>query len=128
MIKWNRTGQLGISWSGDLELIDATGRTISRLDLNTIPTKCGFSDSQIYCAAPSNQNSVSSSSYPDDYLKRALKSNDDLFVIPLVGLSAGEFPVIRLASLESDAERIEIAGDQLLFLNRFDKNLYLLEL
>lgn len=128
LVKWNKTGQLGLKWSNGLVVIDGAGRTLSRVNLKTLPSKCGFSDSQIYCAVPADQNSVSSSLYPDDYLKRGVKFRDDLFVMPLLSVGEPEILAIRLGALEADADRLEVAGNQLLFLNRFDKNLYLLEL
>ncbi|MBI2024522.1 MAG: hypothetical protein HYT03_00305 [Candidatus Harrisonbacteria bacterium] len=131
LIKWSTGRNMGIKWSNDLSIVDTNGRIIASTNLKTIPSKCVFFGPGIYCAASSDQSTVSSREFPDDYLKKGLVTRDDLYLLliddvsPLaaikdITLSYGQNPI--------DADRLELLGGQLLFINRYDKNIYSLEL
>lgn len=131
MIKWSASGKLGLKFSsqtigggGHLNLINEQGAMQAGLDFITLPDKCFISEPKIYCAIPDGipANSV----LPDDYLKRAIYFKDSLYQIDtsqnsMVGILSITDPAL-------DAVNLTLAGGKLLFINRYDNNLYSLEL
>ncbi len=134
MVRWSPTGNTGIKWAGALAVIDKNNTALSAIGLQTIPTKCAYGSLRIYCAAPTEQVNISNTIFPDEYMKKSVRFRDDIHLISLLNLGKQpELLNIKILDGEStimpiEAEHLEIVDDKLIFLNRYDKNLYTLEL
>lgn len=131
MIKWFGNGQNGLKFSRKqgtnvLEIIDRNNLVQTILPIVSIPEKCAVGEAGIYCGASESFHAVS---LPDDYLKGREFSPDILYQIPagVEELAISLFDsTIELTPL--DIFHPEIKKDRLIFINRLDKNLYLLDL
>lgn len=138
VLKWSSTGQEAIKFSStnrqnSLALINNAGINLGNLgNLLTLPSKCAFNLNriEIYCAAP---DSFRNSILPDDYWKRKIYTTDNIYVIPLS--SEGHRPLGGALSLFNstteltiDADQLEVNGDKLYFINRYDNKLYSLDI
>ncbi len=63
---------------------------------------------------------------PDDYLKRAVYSNDFIYELDLEKNAL--LPVFEENKQPIDAINFELLGNKLFFINRYDNRLYQLEL
>ena len=107
-----------------LQLIDKDGSQKANFEFSTLPDKCLITLSALYCAIP--QNLTSKINLPDDFLKKAAYFKDAIYRIDINQNSSeiiysGDEPII-------DAVRFSLIGNRLLFINRYDKKLYSLEL
>ncbi|TSC89791.1 MAG: hypothetical protein G01um10143_281 [Parcubacteria group bacterium Gr01-1014_3] len=138
ILKWSSSGQEAIKFSSlnrqnSLALVNAAGISLGNLaNLITLPSKCTFNLDriEIYCAAP---NSFGSSALPDDYWKRKIYTADNIYIIPLSSEGhrplGGALPLfVSSDDLIIDADQLEVHGDKLYFINRYDNKLYSLAL
>ena len=77
----------------------------------------------LFCGVPRGQE-FSRALLPDDYLKRALYTSDDIFRIDF---RTGEIRSISLGQ-KFDVENPRVFGDRLYFINRLDRKVYSLPL
>ncbi|PIR86860.1 MAG: hypothetical protein COU11_03330 [Candidatus Harrisonbacteria bacterium CG10_big_fil_rev_8_21_14_0_10_49_15] len=92
----------------------------------TLPSKCTAAENILYCAVPQDSLPVN---FFDEYHMRGLYTADSLLAVDFtteerVTLWLDDFA----APIGIDAYRLEIAGDHLYFMNRYDGRLYSLEL
>lgn len=110
-----------------LSLIDSNGNRLKEFKFVTLPDKCVMTTaSQMYCAIPRDQEALTHMTLPDDYLKRSEYVKDGIYQIDIEkdsirGIFEDENPDI-------DATNLTIMGDKLLFINRYDRKLYSLNL
>lgn len=107
-----------------LQLIDKDGNVKADFEFSTLPDKCLITLSTLYCAIP--QNLTAKINLPDDFLKKAAYFKDAIYRIDINQntseiIYSGDEPVI-------DATSFSLIGNRLLFINRYDKKLYSLEL
>lgn len=133
MTNWSANGDLGLKFSVDqqrisyLKLINNDGTDRASFDFSTLPDKCAFdSPTKIYCAVPQIDNSIQKPVFPDDYLKRAVYFDDFIYKMDI---GQNTFETIY-ADPETilDAFHLSISDNNLFFVNRYDNNLYRLEL
>ena len=131
MIKWSISGKTGLEFSvqsaggkSNLSLIDDQGLTKGNLNFITFPDKCSIVEPKIYCAIPDGLpvNGV----LPDDYLKRAIYFKDSIYQIDTSQNSM--VGILNITDPALDAINLTLAGGKLFFINRYDNNLYSLEL
>lgn len=99
------------------------------LNFVSFPSKCSFAgENTIYCAVPANQDSTAS--YPDSYLQRAAHSSDSIRRLEIFASSVAETTVLRSneQALPLDIIELELVGEYLYFINRYDNQLYQLSL
>ena len=128
-INWSKEGDLGLKLKSDkrapkISLIDNLGNTLREFSFITLPEKCAIEKGKLYCGIPKflREGLV----LPDDYYKKAVYFQDDLYSIDLASgavslLFNGDETLI-------DACHLSIQGGQLLFINRYDNKLYSLQL
>lgn len=140
VIKWVDNGKMGLKLSNGLFfVIDSKNKLLSLVDLLTLPSKCDVSSERLemYCAAPSLESLSTNiiKNLPDEYLKKDLKFKDTIYLIPIDLLGQSKLLTLKFSLLNAlpnnkpiDADHLEIFNNQLLFINRYDKKLYSLEL
>lgn len=127
-VNWSKDGALGLRFivnqKGEikLNLIDNEGAIKADLDFSTLADKCLISLSKIYCAVPKNYNSVKEPILPDEYLKRAVYSNDAVYEVDLAENSSKKILDENRAAI--DAVSFSLSGNRLFFINRYDNKLY----
>lgn len=130
---WSSNGSLAAkSNTAGLFIINKQNQILATLAFPTIASKCTFNAENLYCAVPQN-TAGSALALPDDYLKREIYFDDQIYEIPLtLGIDnrINDFAVpIVIPSLQSfDAEKLKVVGDKLYFINRYDQKLYQLAL
>ncbi len=131
MIKWSISGKTGLEFyvqsaggKNNLNLIDDQGLARGNLNFITFPNKCSIAEPKIYCAIPEGLpiNSV----LPDDYLKRAIYFKDSIYQIDTSQNSMAG--ILNITDPALDVIDLTLADGKLLFINRYDNNLYSLEL
>jgi hypothetical protein len=133
MVNWNAGGSVGLkSEKSALSLINGANQRLASLRFNTLASKCAWTTENLYCAVPRNL-AGRTLTLPDDYLKRKIYSDDELRSFPIsLGIDdrLNDFSTPLLLPLLTplDIEKMEIQGDQLYFINRYDRNLYRLSL
>lgn len=133
MVNWANDGRLGIKFavSGSgrdsrSTLIDAKGVDKASFDFLALPDKCFFPKPKIYCAIPRFHNAIRDPLLPDDYLKRAVYYKDFIYQIDV---DANSFePLYDSVEPAIDARRLNLNGNELFFINRYDNKIYGLEL
>lgn len=132
MAGWSTDGKYGMLYgvsddrTASANLIKPNGSVTANLDFVTFPSKCYLAPAMMYCALPQSYNAVGNPMMPDDYLKRAAYSTDFIYSIDinqntLTALFADATPQI-------DATHLELRGNQLFFVNRYDDRVYRLAL
>lgn len=129
MANWSTDGKYGMLFSVNddrstaLNLIQPNGGITANLDFATLPSKCFLAPTQMYCALPQSYNTTGGAVVlPDDYLKRAVYSIDFIYSIDL---NQNNFTALFAdRSPQVDATHLQLAGNQLLFINRYDNKLY----
>lgn len=134
-IKWWPERNLGLKWSnGKLSLMNKAGQQISSTNLKTLPGKCSFGEPFIYCAAVSEQRSVSGVNLTGNILQKSDTKNESIYSIVSLNLENGAaFPTSKIfdggaSDIPFRAARIEKQTDHLLILNEIDHKLYSLPL
>lgn len=128
-VKWANDGRLGIKFavSGSgrdsrSTLIDAKGVDKANFDFLALPDKCFFPKPKIYCAIPRFHNAIRDPLLPDDYLKRAVYYKDFIYQIDV---DANFFePLYDSVEPAIDARRLNLNGNELFFINRYDNKIY----
>ena len=132
MIGWSPDGERGLMFksvngrSYEMNLINKDGSALAKIESIVLPEKCLILQSKMYCAVSQGHNFFNDPKLPDDYLKRAVYFKDAFYLFDMIGnsselLFASNQPVI-------DAFNLSLAGNRLLFINRYDDKLYALEL
>jgi len=124
-IRWRAGGGLGAQFSlrGQTPLftaVDGSTQTLGALPFITLPEKCVFSDTLLYCGVPAllPQGTV----LPDDYHQKAFPVRD---AILKASLDQGTVATLLDNSATAlDATHLAVSGDDLLFVNEYDKKLY----
>lgn len=131
IIRWSSGGEIGLKFSvqsagrkGSLNLINSQGLSEGDLNFITLPDKCFISEPAMYCAIP--EDITSGGILPDDYLKRAIHFEDSFYQIDIIQNSITE--ILASTDLSLDAVNLALNDGRLLFINRYDNNLYSLEL
>ena len=109
-----------------MSLIDKNGQE-KTLNFSTFPDKCSLADSsQLYCAIAISQSvPIQALILPDDYLKKAVYSNDIVFKIDTASpTSTPEEILFSPDEAPIDASKLTKVGNSLLFVNRYDNKLY----
>lgn len=133
MIGWANDGRLGIKFAvsdsgrdSHSTLIDAKGVDKANFDFLALPDKCFFPKPKIYCAVPRFHNAIRDPLLPDDYLKRAVYYKDFIYQIDV---DANSFePLYDSVEPAIDARRLNLNGNELFFINRYDNKIYSLDL
>lgn len=109
------------------------------LSFVTLPSKCAFGtplvasgtmnpSSPIYCAVPSDQNTLSSARLPDEYDQKIYFSDDDFYSINTgTGLLNRIFSA-SAANQTIDATDLKVFNNILFFINRYDQKVYAIAL
>ena len=132
MVNFAKDNSIGLKFSvnerreGTLRLIGNSGAIMANLNFLTLSDKCSVNLSKIYCAVPQSYNMIKEPVLPDDYLKRAVYSNDFIYELDLEKNEL--LPVFEENKQPIDAMNLELIGDKLFFINRYDNRLYRLEL
>ncbi len=133
-INWAKNVQEGLklaqlgSDNYELSLVNFSGEKQADFKFKTFPDKCFIATaSQLYCAISKNQEVFSLTDIFDRYLKREIYFKDGIYKVDLaenkfIPLYEGENPAIDAANLTFDGR------NKLYFINRYDKQLYELEI
>lgn len=133
IVDWAKFGSVGLMFSTTpdrqhrLALIDSEGRVVRNFSFVTLPEKCDItSPTQMYCAISRDQDAFANMTLPDDYLKRAVYFKDGIYQIDIEkntirAIFEDEEPII-------DATNLTVLDDRILFINRYDRKLYSLNL
>lgn len=123
-----------------LSLINQETKTIKKLSLLTVPSKCSFENVEktdvqqttsstkpvfvewLLCATPQDQTTLQKQILPDSYYKKSLSIVDDILAIDPI---SGEISsVITNADIPFDATNIHTKKGSVFFINRYDQKLY----
>ena len=124
-LRWREDGGLGAKFSlrGQTPTfvgIDGSGKTLGSLPFITLPEKCAFSDTLLYCGVPTLL--PQGTQLPDDYHQKAFPVRD---AILKASLDQGTFVTLANAGAGAlDATHLAVSGNDLLFVNEYDKKLY----
>ncbi len=127
-INWSKDGALGLKFAvnqkgeSSINLIDGEGAVKADFKFSTLAEKCLISPAKIYCAVPKNYNSVKEPVLPDEYLKRAVYSDDAVYEIDLIENSSKK--ILDENRLAIDAINFSLNGGRLFFINRYDNKVY----
>lgn len=129
-IVWSPDGALGLKSQtftrGGIQLtqINDAGAVLGGLPLTTTASKCSFAKDGIYCGVPTPPST--DISFFENSLKEKAYSTDS---IVSYNLRTGDLKTI-LGSITTqvDATHFTVRNTQLLFLNRYDKKVYAVEL
>ncbi|MDP3999447.1 MAG: hypothetical protein Q8P76_02540 [bacterium] len=128
-LNWSLLGNYGlklvnVSRVPRVSLINQAGGILKDLSFVTLPEKCAFSESKIYCGVP--RFIRDGIQLPDDYYKKAVYFQDDIYSIDLI---SGESALLLNGDeILIDAYRLSLGNGKLYFLNRYDNKLYNLSL
>ncbi len=140
LVRWFGDSKTGIKFTNSLskenllQIVNLDNQPLGSVGLITLPSKCAFNalGTALYCAATKTE--ISGVSLPDDYLKRAVYFQDDIYQLSLIDLGGQLIGLpTKILDTESvkiviDADQLEVNSKQLLFINRYDKKLYSLAL
>lgn len=127
-VEWDKGSGYGVRFDRDrsqnrFSLVGDDGTTFATPPFVTMPDKCAISNAALYCAVP--QTPLTGKELPDDYLKRAFYTNDAFF---RVDIESGEIMMLFAGAAVIDAINLQVDGNKLYFINRYDRKLYSLEL
>jgi hypothetical protein len=78
------------------------------------------------CAIPRDTRAMSQASLPDDYQRRALVTQDDIYQIIL---GTGSFtPILNDPNRKIDASQLKVFNNKVYFIDQIDHRLYSLNL
>lgn len=126
MTLWNASGDAGLRLllsNGaplSLALVTSSGVPQQTLPFLTIPSKCGFLNSTLYCGVPFEF--PPRSILPDDYLKEKFFTQDGL--IRYDAITGAATTLFSAGDALADIVWPVVKGKQLLFINRYDEKLY----
>ena len=127
MIKWLKD-DLGLKFQNQKSsLINWAGQTINDFPFMVLPDKCILQSEFLYCFlfTPANPKT----NWPDDYLQKSVYTNDGFYKFDLNNLTAPELvfdPTTEGKII--DAANLKTLGNKILFINRYDNQLYGLEI
>ncbi|MDP3052723.1 MAG: hypothetical protein Q8N22_02055 [bacterium] len=125
MIKWLKEDS-GLKFQNQKSsLINWTGQTINNFSIMVLPDKCVLKSDSLYCFLFTSANPKIN--WPDDYLQKSIYTIDALYKFNLNNLVAPELIFAPTEGKIIDASDLKILGDQILFINRYDNQLYSLE-
>ena len=128
LIKW-LANNLGLKLQNQQRsLINSAGQTTGNISYLALPDKCAIKDNSLYCFLFNSNNSKTI--WPDDYLKKAVYTQDNLYKFDLSNPTNKPtlvFDVIG-AGKTIDASEVKISGNQIFFVNRYDNLLYSLDI
>ena len=124
-LRWREDGGLGAKFSlrgqtPTLVGIDGSGKTLGALPFITLPEKCAFSGTLLYCGVPAAL--PQGTQLPDDYHQKSFLVRD-----AILKASLDQGTVVTLADAGDgvlDATHLAVSGNDLLFVNEYDKKLY----
>ncbi len=111
----------------DLFVHSATTGGERDLQLATIPEKCAFaSNTLVYCAVPNSWPSFPQ--LPEDYTDGSIQTTDSFWAIDLT--NGQKFEILKSSALSDkfDAEHLIVAGNYLIFTNKYNHLLYALKI
>ncbi len=126
---WSLNGNFGLKLISfqrvpKISLVDGLGNVQSDFSFITLPEKCVFDKDKVYCAVP--RFIKDGLVLPDDYYKKSVYFQDDLYAIDL---STGAAALVLSGNeMLFDARHLAINNGKLYFLNRYDDKLYSLAL
>ncbi len=128
MLRWFKKSGLGLRLSAptvnttNLSLVHVAGAELLGLPFKTLPDKCAFANADLlYCAVPNNL--PARANLPDDYFQKKIFTTDSIISYNLETLEERV-----LFSGEVDATELNILGNQLFFINRYDEKIYSLKI
>jgi hypothetical protein len=128
LLRWLKD-DLGLKFqNSESSLINWAGQVINELPFLALPDKCVFKSDALYCFLFSSGNLSRKTNWPDDYLQGVIYTKDDFYKIDLNNLAEPQLIFNQWGGKAIDATNLKIFGNQILFLNRYDNNLYGLEL
>lgn len=130
MLGWGLDGATALEFSAPqfsavrLDLVSATGTVIGPAPFPpTLPSKCLLTSQAIFCGVPKNLSGASV--LPDDYLKRAFYSRDNIYIAyPPFATSTAKIIDSKDYLLDLDHPRLNKTKDKLFLINRYDQKLY----
>lgn len=132
MVNWAKDASIGLKMGsnqkgeGNLNLMGNDGTIKANLEFFTLPEKCFVSMIKIYCGLSQNQTVIKNPLLPDDYLKRAVYYSDYLYEIDV---PTNAFSLIfNDLNFNIDFSRLSLFNNNLIFINRYDKKVYKLNL
>ena len=114
--RWNAATGLKLG-NNALSLVAPSGTIIKTFSFRTLPSKCAWNSTKMFCAIPRD---LDSRVLPDDYLKRKNTSSDDLYEVSASALGR------RIMETSYDMDDLVLRGNTLYFINRYDGKLYAL--
>lgn len=129
-IIWSKTDDLGLKLTNNaqapkLSLIDKLGNALSDISFVTLPEKCSIEQMKIYCGVPQSKP-AEGIILPDDFYKKSFYSKDDIYMIDLG--SGNVNSLFNGDQMAVDVYHPIPENGKLLFINRFDNNLYSVKL
>jgi hypothetical protein len=126
MIKWLKD-DLGLKFQNQKSsLINWAGQTINNFPFMVLPEKCVLKSDFLYCFLFSSDNPKIN--WPDDYLQKSIYTNDGFYKFDLNNLTVPELVFDQWGEKSIDASNLKLLGNQILFINRYDNQLYSLEI
>ena len=134
-VLWSPDGSTGLKFTSNgfshsFDLIDNKNNLLANLGAATLPSKCVFDKSEIYCAI--SVEIPPRTKLPDDYLKRNILFADVLYKIDLatgeVELLIEPANTLVFLNVVIDVEHLTLRDNKLLFINRYDNKLYSLDI
>ncbi len=126
MIKWLKE-DLGLKFQNQQSsLINWAGQTINNFSIMVLPDKCVLKSDSLYCFLFTSANPKIN--WPDDYLQKSIYTIDAFYKFNLNNLVAPELIFAPTEGKIIDASDLKILGNQILFINRYDNQLYSLEI
>ena len=132
MVNWAKDGSIGLKMGsnqkgeGKLNLMGNDGIIKANLDFFTLPEKCFVSLVKIYCGLSQSQTVIKNPALPDDYLKKAVYYSDYLYEIDIPTNSYSL--IFSDPNFNIDFSDLSLFNNNLMFINRYDKKLYKLNL
>ena len=123
MVRWWPGGATGIRFGYEenqlrLDTITSHGASLGKLPLVTLPTKCAFGNTMMYCGVPRELSLRDE--WPDDYFSRKRYTEDNLF-----SWSSSTNAFSRIWEGDGlDVQEPLVRGAKLFFLNRYDRRVY----
>lgn len=110
-----------------LTIVDDGGSELATVKFVTLPDKCVMTaPTQMYCAIPRDQEALMKMTLPDDYLKRDVYTQDGIYQID--SMNNGIRAIYEADEPVIDATDLTVLGDRIVFINRYDRKLYSLNL
>lgn len=132
-INWSKFGIGGLGFYAsngrnyNFGFFEISGNKRGSFNFKTMPDKCFIASvNQIYCAIPKNQDVFGVYVFPDDYFKRKISFNDAIY---LINMNDNKFQILYSSDEQNiEAANLKVMDDQMLFINKYDKKLYGLEI